>query len=201
MARVSLHCPSTLIVARHGEAEYPHHVDLVSDEGGRLTARGREQAAGLAASLTDRRVAIVYTSTRARAVETGGIAARALGVAARELAGLEEFSVGDLAGARFDDPRLTSTYAGWLAGELAHRIPGAESGQELVARFRDALNTIADLHRGETVLVISHGGVMSLGLPQVALGGPAGPPSPLANCAQVELSAGDDGWRLGPWPS
>ncbi|HPF82121.1 histidine phosphatase family protein [Nostocoides australiense] len=195
---MSLHCPATLIVARHAEAEYSHG-DLLSDEGGRLTAHGREQAAQLATRLGEKRIALVYTSPLARAVETGRIAATGLGVGHREMAGLQEFSVGDLVGEPVDDERLTTTYAAWLAGELSHRIPGAESGEEVVTRFREALSAIADLHRGEHVLVISHGGVMSLGLPNVATGGPAGSPPPLANCASVELSAGDDGWTLGPW--
>lgn len=197
---MSLHCPATLIVARHGEAAYPHDVDLLSDEGGWLTPLGREQAAALAGRLSGRRIATVYASPRERARQTARIAADLLRVPLREQPGLEEFGVGELAGARFDDPRLTGTYAAWLAGDLDGRILGAESGAEVLARFGEALATIADQHRGECVLVVSHGGVMSLGLPRLARGGPAGTPPPLANCASVEVEAGDDGWFLGPWP-
>ena len=186
---MSLFCPATLIVARHGEAAYTVGADILSDEGGVLTDLGRAQAAALADALRDR-----------RAVETGMIVAEALGVPVRQQDGLQEFRVADLAGARFDDDRLTTTYAAWLADDLSPRIPGGESGEEGLARFGGALSSIADLHRGETVLVISHGGAMSLGLPRLAFGSVPNPPPPLANCAQVEVQAGDDGWTHGPWP-
>lgn len=197
---MSLFCPATLIVARHGEAAYTVGADTLSDEGGVLTDLGRVQAAALAEALRDRRIALVYTSPLGRAVETGMIVAEALGVPIRQQDGLQEFRVADLAGARFDDERLTTTYAAWLADDLSPRIPGGESGEEVLARFGEALSSIADLHRGETVLVISHGGAMSLGLPRLALGAVPSPPPPLANCAHVEVQAGDDGWTLGPWP-
>ncbi|CCI52260.1 histidine phosphatase family protein [Nostocoides jenkinsii] len=197
---MSLFCPATLIVARHGEAAYTVGSEILSDEDGVLTDLGRAQAAALADALRDRRVALVYTSPLRWAVETGMIVAEALGVQVRQLDGLQEFRVADLAGARFDDDRLTTTYAAWLADDLSPRIPGGESGEEVLARFDEALSSIADLHRGETVLVISHGGAISLGLPRLALGAVPSPPPSLANGAHVEVQAGDDGWTLGPWP-
>ena len=45
-----LHCPATLLVARHGDAEYGH-TSVLSDDGGRLTEEGRDQVRGLAESL------------------------------------------------------------------------------------------------------------------------------------------------------
>lgn len=197
---MSLFCPSTLIVARHGQAQYPQAVDLLSDHGGWLTATGRQQAEQLGRSLAHRRIAAIYTSVLERARETGQIVADSLQVPAHELPGLHEFSVGDLAGQRVDDVRLTGTFAGWLAGDVSARIPGGESGREVLARFGEALASIADQHRGETVLVISHGGVMCFGLPRLAYGSIPSPTPALANCATVEVAAGDDGWTLGAWP-
>ncbi|HEY7988182.1 MAG TPA: histidine phosphatase family protein, partial [Lapillicoccus sp.] len=56
-----LQCPARFLVARHGEAMYAHP-ELLSDEGGRLTDLGKEQAADLAERLRGERVAAVYTS-------------------------------------------------------------------------------------------------------------------------------------------
>ena len=57
----ALQCATTLILARHGEAEY--EIKEWADEGGSLTPLGRHQAAALGESLVGRRVAHVWTST------------------------------------------------------------------------------------------------------------------------------------------
>ena len=57
----ALQCATTLVVARHGEAEYES--TEWDDEGGSLTLLGRRQAAALGEELAGRRVAHVWTST------------------------------------------------------------------------------------------------------------------------------------------
>ena len=196
-----LFCPATLLVARHADAEYGHPHRL-SDEGGWLTDKGREQARALAQSLHDRRVARVFTSTMQRAVESAAVAAQVLGVGVVEVDGLQEFSVGALAGRELDDPELEAVYTAWRHGDLERSVPGGESGEQVVARYREALQEIADLHRGETVLVFSHGGAMSFVLPWIA--------TPvrtdlvelefLPNCAPAEVEVDADGYRVLSWP-
>lgn len=193
-----LQCATRLIVARHGEAAYES--PAWDNEGGWLTTTGRTQARGLAERFADQRVAHVYTSTLARAVQTGEIAAATLGglaVTTRE--GLREFVVGDFAGSTEPDP-FAPTYARWLAGELDVKIPGGESGTELVDRMRAVLQEIADQFRGETVLVISHGGLIRLTLPLLFTAEPAQPPARLGNGSAVELAIDGDGWICTAWP-
>jgi probable phosphoglycerate mutase len=45
---------------------------------------------------------------------------------------------------------------------------GAESGPDVVERFGRELELVADAHRGEAVLVVTHGGTMSVGVPALA---------------------------------
>ena len=196
-----LHCPATLLVARHGDAEYGHP-SVLSDEGGWLTIRGREQVRALAQSLGDRRIARVYTSPLQRAVESGELVATLLDVDAVVVEGLEEFSVGALAGRPHDDPELASVFKAWMHGDPGRFIPGGESGADVLRRYRDALQAIADQHRGETVLVFSHGGVMSFALPRLA--------DPvrqdllarafLPNCGAAEVRVDADGFDVVTWP-
>jgi len=196
-----LHCPATLLIARHGDADY-EHPHVLSDAGGWLTVTGREQVAALAEQVADRRVAMVWTSTLQRAGESGAVAAAVLGVPVRSLAGLEEFSAGVLVGREHDDPELASVFRAWVHGDLGRSIPGGETGQEVLDRYREALQTIADQHRGETVLVFSHGGVMSFCLPR--LGANVRPDLAerkyLPNCAVAEVAFGDGGLELLSWP-
>lgn len=190
----ALQCAATLVVARHGEAEYED--SEWNGEGGSLTALGRRQAAGLADSLASARVAHVWTSTLARAVQTGEIVAARLGVGVTTRVGLCEFGPGTLSGPRDLDP-FVETYERWMAGDLAARIPGGESGQEIADRFGVVLREVADAHPGETALVVSHGGVVGIGVPAIAR--MDAERVRLGNCDTVEVRADADAWVCTRW--
>lgn len=196
-----LQCAATLLIARHGDAEYGHP-SVLSDEGGWLSATGIEQTTALATALVDRRVAAVRTSPLARAVQSGAVAADILGVEARVVEGLEEFSVGALAGRPHDDPELQSVFMAWVHGDLRRRIPGGANGEEVLARYREALVSIADQFRGETVLVFSHGGVMSFVLPRISgnVRDDLVAAKFLPNCAVAEVAVDGDGFEVRGWP-
>jgi len=196
-----LQCAATLLVARHGDAEYGHP-SVLSDEGGWLSAEGIEQTTALATSLVGRRVAAVRTSALARAVQSGAVAAELLGVESRVVEGLEEFSVGALAGRPHDDPELQSVFLAWVHGDLRRRIPGGSTGEEVLTRYREALVSIADQFRGETVLVFSHGGVMSFVLPRISgtVRADLAAAKFLPNCAVAEVAVDGDGFDVRSWP-
>lgn len=196
-----LHCPATLLVARHGDADYPH-AKVLSDDGGWLTDEGKGQVRELAESLRSRNVAGVWTSRLQRAVESGVIAADVLGVESRAVDGLEEFSVGALVGRDHDDPELAGVFEAWKGGHLGTFIPGGESGQQVLDRYRSALEQISDQHRGETVLVFTHGGVMSICLPRMGrnVRNDLAAQRFLPNCAVAEISMDADDVTVQSWP-
>jgi probable phosphoglycerate mutase len=197
---MALHCPATILLARHGDATTAHP-DLVSDEGGWLTPLGQEQVRSLAKSLRGERVSEVCASPLRRAVESAELAATALQVLHRAVPGLEEVRVGDLAGDRWDPAVWRGVVDARRAGDLTAGIPGGETGAEIVSRFRNALDEVADTHRGETVLVFSHGTVMGLAVRELAEGGVAARERPvLPNAVPARLEVGDDGIRLLSWP-
>lgn len=194
-----LQCAARVFVARHGEADYES--ELLSDAGGWLTTLGREQARVLAESVADERIARVWTSDMSRAVQTGEIVAARLGVDVVVRKGLREFAVGDAAGTTGDPDPFAETFAAWLDGDLAARIPGAESGTEVVARYEAVLDEIADHHRGEAVLVVSHGGVMCMALSALArnLTLSHSRDLPMPNGGVVAVEADADGWVARSW--
>lgn len=192
-----LHCPATVLLARHGEAAY--ETKALSDEGGSLTRAGRAQAAGLAERLHGRRVAHVYCSTMARAVQTAEIVAANLDVDVTTRTGLREFAVGALAGVEVDTDPFAETFAQWLAGDLAARVDGGESGAEIAARARQVLEDIADAHPGETILVVAHGGILTLAVHNLLAFEAGVQPRQFANCAFAETELRGDDWRLTGW--
>lgn len=133
-----------------------------------------ESVERLADALADRRVAIVYSSPQDPAALAAAEVANRLGVACRTEPGLAEPPDDD----------------------------SAPSDVQAVARYRDVLGEVADLHRGETVLLVSHRGVMSLVLPRLAFDVPdgLGREHPLPDGGLVELLVDGDGCSLRRWP-
>ncbi len=196
-----LQCPATLLIARHGDATYagPHGP---ADAVDRLTSTGRQQILTLASSVADRNIAAVYSSTTGRAVESAEVAAAQLGLKPRQEAGLEELQVAELDGQPYGSSRWAAIYDDWAARELDASVPGGECGRDVLTRMQEALQGIADLHRGETVLVISHGGVMAFAIPRIVenVGDRYATARYLPNAVPAVVEAGDDGWRLLSWP-
>jgi 2,3-bisphosphoglycerate-dependent phosphoglycerate mutase len=194
-----LQCAARVFVARHGEALYES--ELLSDAGGWLSPLGRQQAKDLAATLAPERISRVWTSDMARAVQTAEVVAGVLGVDVVVRRGLREFGVGDAAGTTGVPDPFAATFASWVAGDHTARIPGGESGEEVLQRMTTVLDEVADEHRGESVLVISHGGVMSMALAVVAANLPPthGHQRPMPHCGVVALEADADGWVCRSW--
>ena len=194
-----LQCAARVFVARHGAADYES--ELLSDAGGWLSPLGRRQSGDLAELLRGERIARVWTSDLSRAVQTGESVAGRLDVDVTVRTGLRELGVGDAAGTTGEPDPFASTFAAWLDGDLTARIPGGESGTEVLARYRAVLDEVADAHRGESVLVVSHGGVMCLVLPLLArnLAPDHTRALPLPSCGVVALEADADGWVARSW--
>jgi len=187
-----LRCPARVFVARHGETGYES--DLLLDHGGSLTPKGRAQARGLGQRLQDEGIAHVYTSTLSRAVQTGELAAGVLGVEVTVREGLAELGVGDALGQPSGVGVFAPYVEAWLAGRPDERIPGGESGSEIAERVTSVLDDLADRHRGEGILVISHGGALLATL--TVLAWRPGRPDLVENCAVAALERDADGWRL-----
>jgi 2,3-bisphosphoglycerate-dependent phosphoglycerate mutase len=196
-----LHCPSTLVVARHARAEYVE--SWFSDEGGSLTVEGRAQAAELGDSLRGRRVAAVWCSDASRAVQTAEIAAARLGVPVTARKALREVFIGDLLGQAFDYGRVEAVCEQWYAGSTDVCFENGESGQDVLDRHRETFEEIADLHRGETVLVVGHQTALGFVVPQLVPGLSVqwARDHELANTESIELQNDADGWVLRRWGS
>jgi probable phosphoglycerate mutase len=194
-----LQCAATLLIVRHAEAEYDD--ELLSDRGGSLSLRGRERARALADSLAGERVSMIYSSGMSRAVQTAEIVAARLGVAVRVRDDLREFSVGEYAGQPYVSGMFDATFSAWQRGDLAVPVPGGESGQAVLDRMAGELDGIVDQHRGETVLVVTHGGVISLAVPHLAVnvGTDFATGRDLENCGLVRVLADADGFVVRGW--
>ena len=194
-----LQCAATLLIARHAEAEYES--PILADAGGSLTMRGRRQAEELAERLAPARVAAIYSSDMSRAVQTAEIVAARLGVTVRVRSALREFVIGMFAGRPASRQVFDEMLDLAVGADLDVGIPGGETRREIVARMRDVLEQIIDLHRGETVLVVGHSGATRCAVPHVCgnVGNDFGRNRPLGHAETVRIAADADGWRLESW--
>jgi broad specificity phosphatase PhoE len=162
--------------ARHGQ----NHANLTGQFSHRrldldLTARGREQAEGLAAAFAARlseahELPVLFSSPLRRALQTAEIVATRLGVAVEVLDGLREVNVGDLDGrADAEAWRIyDSVLADWRLGHYERSFPGGEDWHQLCTRLHSALCRIAAAGAGDTAVVIAHGANLRAALPGLA---------------------------------
>jgi 2,3-bisphosphoglycerate-dependent phosphoglycerate mutase len=189
-----LQCPARFIVARHGETVY--ETPAMNAMGGTLTTLGREQARGLGHHLAGERVAAVFCSDLSRAVQTAEIAAGVLGLPVTVRERLHEFPPGDLLGRDPATVDFEPVATAWLAGELSVGIPGGETGRETADRVLQVLDDVADRFRGETVLVVTHGGVIQTLWGAIAPGSPSAPSwNAVHHCSTYAFDRDADGWR------
>jgi probable phosphoglycerate mutase len=150
-----------LVLVRHAE---PHRVD-VTDHGGpadpALTDRGREQAEALAAWLRDDDVAAVLTSPLRRAVETAAPVAAALGYDLEIVDDLAEYDRNSTTYIPIEDLRGTDTpeWDAMQRGQLHEVADGDPTAFR--QRVVDGIESIVDRHAGQTVVVVTHGGVIN----------------------------------------
>lgn len=161
--------PGRLVLVRHGETE--GNVAKILDTrvpGLPLTERGVAQAKSFGTNLSapPRRL---FCSTALRARQTAAHIESVTGVAAESIDGLYEVQVGDLEGLNSEAAHETfqRVYRAWHRGDLQPRVPGGETGQEVLDRYLPALENIRTRYLSTgtepgDILLVSHGAAMRL---------------------------------------
>jgi probable phosphoglycerate mutase len=171
----------------------------MDEAGGSLTTLGRTQARELGERVRPEKIAAIYCSSLSRAVQTAEVAAGVLGLPVTVRERLHEFPVGDYLGHPADDDPFAPMCEAWVSGDLSAGVPGGETGRETADRVLGVLDEIADQHRGETVLVVSHGGVILALWGAIAPGSPLAPANDdVANGSSYAFEQDADGWGAAP---
>jgi broad specificity phosphatase PhoE len=132
-----------------------------------LSEEGRLQARLAGKAMSGRPLDAIYSSPLGRAFETAEIIAREAGFPGQivPMAGLMERHGGSLEGTTHAErearnPELAKKLRG-LPEEERWRLVGAETDEEVLARFEAAISDIRARHEADARLaVVSHGGVM-----------------------------------------
>ncbi len=148
---------TTLLVARHGEADWNAERRWLGQADRPLTERGREQARELGRRLAGVAIDAAYASDLSRAVETARIALSGRGIDVTADPALRERFLGAWEGLRDDEipARFPQEWARLRSG-TGPGAPDAESFASVAERVLAAVRRIAAAHPGGTVLVVSH---------------------------------------------
>ena len=135
-------------LVRHGEMSWNHVRRFQGARDAELSARGREQAARLAATLAGERFDAVYTSPLRRCRETAAACAGRLGLVPIAVDDLREVSLGDWEGLTVESvvERYGDHYWRWLAAPADHAPPGGEPMAARKTRVTAAVEAIQARH-------------------------------------------------------
>lgn len=194
--------PTRLIVLRHGQTAWNAEQRIQGHLDMPLNAVGRWQAQRLALALQGEPVAAVYASDLQRAADTAEPLASAAGLPVQRDAGLRERSFGVFEGMTFSD---IEQHWPEQARRWRERDPdfGPEGGERLCDFFERSVAQVERLarrHCGQTVVLVSHGGLLD-SLYRAALGVPLQAPRswPVANAVVNRLLWTPQGLSLLLW--
>ncbi|XP_010550379.1 PREDICTED: phosphoglycerate mutase-like protein 4 [Tarenaya hassleriana] len=154
-----------IVVVRHGETSWNAERRIQGHLDVELNDAGRQQAARVAERLSkEPKISFVYSSDLKRALVTAEIiAARCGGLEVVTDPDLRERHLGDMQGVVYQDvPRMfPEAHKAFLSHRTDVEIPGGgESLDTLYDRCTSALQRIGDKHKGQRVVVVTHGGVI-----------------------------------------
>lgn len=184
-----------LTLVRHGET--PANIDGVwhGSTDSPLTERGALQAKRVAEFLAGhaRDARALYSSPLQRARLTAGAIAEPLTLAVELAEDLSEYHLGSWEGKSYDE--LYNQHRLWhhMKRDPDYAPHGGESPRQVADRITGALRRIAAAHRGERVIVVAHGGALSMAMGALLDGDYTQWRRVMRNCAVSEI-------RLEPEP-
>ena len=126
-----------------------------------LSDIGRSQMAQVAEHLRAESIAAIYTSPGSRAVDSARILATVANCPVEITADFREIDFGDFEGLTYDEiaGRYPDLYRQWMAKPTEVQFPKGECFEQMRSRVLRSFHTILNQWNGQTVAMVSHGGV------------------------------------------
>lgn len=127
-----------------------------------LTEEGKQQVHIAKEKLLNKGITKIYASDLVRAKETAEIISEYLSLPVTYLPQFRESNNGVLAGMLKEEASKKYPGVYWNALDWTEPWPGGESPKEFYKRIRDAWQEFKTQEKEQTVLLVSHGGVMNI---------------------------------------
>jgi probable phosphoglycerate mutase len=157
-----------LILIRHGETDWNRELRFQGQVDVPLNAVGHEQARRLGVRLAGEAVQLLVCSDLIRTRQTAtSISQQNLHPVARKPlldAALREQSFGVVDGMRVNDikARHPEAWAQWIRFQADYAFEGGESTRQFHARVMAAVRGLVLAHPQQTLMVVTHGGVLDM---------------------------------------
>lgn len=155
--------PTELILIRHGVTAWNRERRFQGQIDTPLSDIGLAQARITADRLAGRSVTALYSSDLRRALQTAEPISAALRLPVRIEPGIRERNYGAFEGRTFDEIQrdLPEAFERWRAREVDFVISeGAETLASFAQRVARAMVEVASRHPGESIALVTHGGVL-----------------------------------------
>jgi probable phosphoglycerate mutase len=153
-----------LILLRHGETDWNRELRFQGHVDVSLNAVGLEQAERLARRLAGEEAHSLYASDLLRAQQTALPVARELGLPTVIDPDFREQCFGRMEGLSVDEIKAQhpEAWEGWLRFHEDYCMPEGESTRQFHTRVLAATQRVAAAHPGQTVVLVTHGGVLDM---------------------------------------
>jgi probable phosphoglycerate mutase len=151
-----------VIAIRHGETAWNAETRIQGQTDVALNATGAWQAARLPAALADDGIEAVYSSDLRRTLDTASALAASCGLAVVADAGLRERHFGEFEGHTFAEieARWPVQSERWRRRDAGFGPARGETLADFYARSVAAATRLVAAHPGQTVALVTHGGVL-----------------------------------------
>ncbi len=153
-----------LLLVRHGITEHNSNRQFAGNIDVELSPDGYRQAEKLGDRLAGEKIDAVYSSDLKRAVATAEIIASRHDVAITQRPEIREMNYGEAEGMSFSEIRqcYPEVAASIFDFNVDLSFPGGDSFKEFAARACGFLETLEDYREEQTVLIVTHGGVLKV---------------------------------------
>ncbi len=147
-----------VILVRHGETVWNKKGLVQGQTDIPLSKKGIQQAKMLAKRLKNSRISKIYASKLERAIKTAKYIEKEINIEIKTHAGLNERSFGQLEGKPWSE--IEQFFIGKPEDFFLKTPKNGESYQTFEKRVIAVFDSILNKHKGETVAIVSHGGVI-----------------------------------------
>jgi probable phosphoglycerate mutase len=147
-----------IFLVRHGATTSTADDRFAGSSDVELSPDGTAQLSKLSQRLANARIDAAYSSHMKRAIDSAAILAKPHGITPLAWPELREIDHGHWEGVPHKEVehKFADEYTAWSADPVNTKIPGGESGRDVLERARAAMGRIVQRHPGQTVLVVSH---------------------------------------------
>jgi len=194
--------PTRLCIVRHGETDWNAEKRIQGHTDIPLNETGRAQAMATAFGVAHHQFAALYASDLGRAWQTAQAAAERLGLEIHPVPQLRERHYGIFQGLTAEEgaQKIPEAHARYVVRDPDYDFGTGESLRAFAARVVAGVEWLVRHHAGQTILAVSHGGVLDI-IYRKATGRTLEAPRDfkIPNCALNWFTIDAHGWHLQAW--